>query len=83
MKNRIDEIISDFCSESHGSSDYWKDNFYVRGKDDNEFIPFRAVVKKDDSINEIAQLQKEGYVMSSLNYLELKSFDDWTCTIDA
>jgi hypothetical protein len=77
VKNIIDESVATFGAESHGSSDYWKDTQFVRGKDDTEFIPLSALIKNEESINSISQLQENGYVLSSLNYLEIKTFDSW------
>ncbi len=77
MKNFIEEMAREFSSQSQGSSDYWKDTIYVRGEDDTLFIPLSYVIKKNDKIKDVKSLQAEGYVFSSLTYLDLKSFDEW------
>jgi hypothetical protein len=77
VKKIIDESVVAFSSESHGSSDYWKDTFFVRGRDDTEFIPLSVLTKNEESISDVAQLQQNGYVLSSLNYLEINTFDTW------
>ncbi len=77
MKNLIDGLCSEFSSETHGSSDYWKESLFVRGIDDDTFMPFSVLSKKNKDIGSVSQLQAEGYVLSSLDYLELKSFESW------
>lgn len=77
VKDLIDDSIAEFSAEAHGRSDHWKDTTFVRGKSDSEFIPFSVLIKKVESINEVSELQRKGYVLSSLNYLELSSFEDW------
>ncbi len=77
MENLIKETAKNFSSSSHGSSDFWKEEIFVRGDNDNEFVPLSYVQKKHEEINSIGDLQAEGYVYSSLTFLELKSFEDW------
>lgn len=77
MKELIDELSKEFSSESHGSSDLWKDTVYVRGNNDETFIPFTALKKKKSEISKVTDLQAKGYVLSSLTYLELKTFEKW------
>lgn len=78
MKNLIEEVAGVFSAESHGSSDYWKDTMFVRGDSDNEFVPLSYLQKKHpERVESIGQLQSEGYVYSSLDFLELKSFEAW------
>lgn len=77
MKNLINGIASDFSSQSQGSSDYWKDVYFVRGENDNVFVPLEFLKKKEQSVKDVAYLQANGYVISSLSYLDLRSFDEW------
>lgn len=77
MKKEIDEFAKNFTSKTQGSSDYWKDNIYIVGSTESEFIPYSFVEKKLDSIKDVKGLQAEGYAVSSLTYLELDDFDDW------
>lgn len=77
MKNLVCELAGEFTSGSHGSSDFWKDTMYVRGESDSEFVPISYVFKKEESIKTVADLQKEGFVISSLDFLELKDFGKW------
>jgi hypothetical protein len=77
VKNVINEFANDFSSQSQGSSDYWKEVSFVRGEDDSVFVPLEFLQKKDEKIVDIPYLQSIGYVVSSLSYLDLRSFDDW------
>ncbi len=77
MKNFVCEAANEFSSQPQGSSDYWKDTIYVRGENDNIFVPFSYLKKKDESIKSVTELQAQGYAYSSLSYLDLKSFDEW------
>ena len=77
MKNLLDEIAKDFSSQSHGSSDYGKDEVYVRGDGDEFFVPHSYLQKKHAGNSDLEKLQSEGYVLSSLDFLELDQFDVW------
>jgi len=77
VKNLINEAAKDFGSQSHGSSDNWQEEIYVRGDNDDTFIPFNYLLKQMPQVESIGHLQTEGYVYSSLNFLELKSFETW------
>ena len=77
MKNFIDELAGEFSSQAQGSSDYWKDTIYIRGEDDTVFVPYSYVQKRHQEADDVKKLQSKGYVLSSLDYLELKQFDEW------
>lgn len=77
MKSLVDEFSKEFSSQTHGSTDYWKDEVFVRGEDDHTFIPLKVLAKKSENLDSIEQLQNGGYVVSDLTYLDLGSFVDW------
>ncbi|MDP7319650.1 MAG: hypothetical protein QF441_03535 [Bacteriovoracaceae bacterium] len=77
MKNFISELADEFSSQTHGSSDFWKDHYFIRGEKDDVFLPLSFLQKKDPKIKDTAYLQANGYVISSLTYLDLRSFDKW------
>lgn len=77
MKDSIDDMAREFSSQANGSSDYWKDTVFVRGEDDTIFLPMSYLQKKHDKVSSMRNLQQEGYVVSSLTYLDLSSFDSW------
>ncbi len=77
MKNLIIEKAKNFSSQSHGSSDFWKEEVFVRGENDEEYVPLAYLQKENPEITSSEDLQKKGYVYSSLNFLELKNFEVW------
>lgn len=77
MENLINEAAREFSSQSHGSSDLWKEEFFVRGANDKEFIPLSQIIKKIENVKSVEDLQAKGYVSSSLTFLELRSFETW------
>lgn len=77
MKNLIDALAKEFSAQANGSSSYWSDTVFIRGESDDIFIPLSYLQKKEEKIKDVHYLQANGYVLSSLTYLELKSFDDW------
>lgn len=77
LKEKLYEIIAKFSGSTHGSSDYDKDQIFIKGERDDEFVPFSYVTKEDPSITKISQLKSEGFVFSSIDFLELATFDHW------
>lgn len=77
MKNLINDTAKQFSAQSHGSSDYWKDEIYILGKNEKEFLPLSYLVKNNPDIKNVKSLQAIGYAVSSLSYLELDTFEDW------
>ena len=77
LKNFINEKAREFSASSHGSSDFWKDEVFIRGENDDEFLPFTYAQKQNEKIKTNEDLQAEGYVYSSLDFLELDGFEKW------
>lgn len=77
MENLIYEIARDFSLQSHGSTGLFNEHTFVRGASDKEFVPLTHLIKKVEGINSHRDLCAMGFVMSSLDFLELKSFDEW------
>lgn len=77
MEKLIYEAAKSFSSQSHGSTDLFKERFFVRGTNDEEFIPLAQLIKKIEGVNSKQDLFAMGFVCSSLDFLELKSFDAW------
>lgn len=71
------KVISEFSSQTHGSTDYHKEFLYIKGKTDNEFAPFKAVSKKIDWLEEKEQLLKEGYIIDSIDLFGEEEFVKW------
>jgi hypothetical protein len=77
LKELLENMADEFNSSNHGNTEYWKDEVFIRGKSDEEFIPFSYILKKNEEIKDVTSLQEVGYVFSSLDYLELSKFDKW------
>tara|TARA_B100001971_G_scaffold129103_1_gene119002 strand:- start:40307 stop:41122 length:816 start_codon:yes stop_codon:yes gene_type:complete len=76
VKNLVDELAKEFSSESHGSSDLHEEQYFVRGASDEEFLPLSHLIKSSE-IKGLKELKSNGYVASSLDYLDLPHFDKW------
>jgi hypothetical protein len=77
LKDRVFELAQKFSEATHGSSDYDKDQIYVRGNSDREYIPLTFLQKEMPELEEISKLKAEGFVFSSYDFLELNEFDQW------
>jgi hypothetical protein len=77
MKDVVFELAKEFSAETHGSSDYAKDETFVMGANLSCYVPFSFLQKKTDTIKSIDQLQKEGFIFSSADYLDNEEFNIW------
>ena len=77
MKNLVDECAREFSASTHGSTDFDKEELFVKGDADDEFVPMGYLLKKHPEASGLGTLQAEGYVYSSCDYLELDEFDSW------
>lgn len=77
MKNLVDECAREFSAQTHGSTDFDKENLFIKGAGNGEFVPIGYLLKKHPEIEGLEKLQSIGYVYSSCDYLELSEFDDW------
>lgn len=71
------QLIEDFSKETHGSSDYYKEEIFVKGKSEGEFIPLKHLVKKTENVSGIDQLYKLGFVCDSYELYEEEDFIKW------
>lgn len=74
---KIYDAIEEFCQETHGSSDFGEDNYYVRGLGKNSYIPLSVLLKKVSDFRSEIDLQKMGFLLSSCDFLEDEKFDEW------
>ncbi len=72
----IEKEIKDFCDETHGSSDYYKDDVFVRGSDNTLYAPLSYLQKKVEDLKHAAFLS-EGYVHDSLDIYAQSEFQEW------
>lgn len=77
LSELVHKFISEFCKEPHGSSNYGKEEIYIRGESEKDFAPLSFLVKKIDELNEESDLLNEGFIYSSYDIDENKHFADW------
>ncbi len=74
---KLNEEIRLFCSETHGSSDYDKEENFVIGEKVDEFAPLRFLQKKFPEIKDVSSVLKLGYVFDSLELSNNEKFSEW------
>lgn len=77
FKQKVYDLAREFSSQTHGTTDYDKDNVYVMGENDHMFVPWTFLQKQVPELKDLAKLKAEGFVYSSYDFLELQTFDDW------
>ena len=77
MKEKINEMVELFSSESHGSSSFDKEVLFVRGNSDNVYVPWAFLKKNIEGLEDINDLLSEGYVFSGQDFLESSGFEKW------
>jgi hypothetical protein len=77
VKNKVFEVVKEFSSLSHGSTNYDKDEIFIMGASVTEYVPFSYLVKKLPEIKTVENLQALDFMYSSLSFLENREFDDW------
>ncbi len=75
--NEIFNLIGEFCKEPHGSTNYGKDEVYVKGDKPKEFAPLSLILKKIDSIKDEQALLRLGFIYSSYEIDEDLEFAEW------
>ena len=69
--------IETFSLETHGSTDFYKDEIYVMGGEGKDFAPYTYLQKKVENLNGLSQLLKEGFVLDSYDLYEIPFFKEW------
>ena len=69
--------VGEFNKETHGSSTYDQDSLYVKGENDNEFVPITFLKKKFETIKDENDLLSNGFISESLELFESESFGKW------
>lgn len=76
-RERLFQLVHEFCQETHGSTDYGKDEIYISGNSDDQFAPISFIRKKYPEIQTKEDLLKEGLVYQSYELLENNHFTAW------
>lgn len=66
-----------FSSETHGSSDYYKDNMFVAGGPSVSYAPLRHLRKKITNLESFEGLLKDGFLIDSYDFLGSRNFQNW------
>ncbi len=74
---KLNEEIRLFSSETHGSTDYDKEENFVIGEKPDEFAPMKYLQKKFSEFKEINDILKLGYVFDSLELSNNDKFGEW------
>lgn len=69
--------ITEFCRETHGSSNFHKDELFVRGLKDGEYAPLSYLVKKFPELKGPQELMALGFVCDSFELFGSEKFPDW------
>ncbi len=77
MKEKIFSLLEEFNKETHGRTDYDKDEVFVMSEDSKSFAPLSFLQKNDAEIEGPHSLQKFGFIFSSHSFLENENFDRW------
>ena len=68
--------IEEFSSQTHGSTDFHKDTYFIKGND-GEYAPLKYLCKKVEELNELSQLLSNDYVCDSLEFSGDDFFPKW------
>lgn len=71
------KVIAEFNETTHGSTDLYKDDFFLRGEDGTTFTPFKYIQKKVEGLDNIGQLIRSGFICDSLDLFEFENFSKW------
>jgi hypothetical protein len=69
--------IHSFSEETHGSTDYHKDEIFVQGNDEKSFAPLKYLSKKLDLVDDPRSLTSEGFVFDSYDLFGQEEFQSW------
>ena len=69
--------IDVFNEETHGSSDYDSDQFFVKGSGKESYAPLSYLVKKENALSEQNSLLSEGFVCDSYELVGGSDFGVW------
>ena len=77
MKKEIFELAREFSSETHGSTSFNEDPVFVMGDSPMAYVPLTYLSKKIPKIKNFNDLQQNGFVFSSADFIDSENFSDW------
>ena len=69
--------IEEFNKQTHGSTNYHEDTYYVKRSDVDEFAPLDYLKKKGNQVTSLKDLLSVGFVCESLELIDFNEFFDW------
>ncbi len=69
--------IRKFSGENQGSSNYFKEDYFVQGENENEYAPFSYLKKSINGLESINEILKQGYVFHSYEFFGSPNFLNW------
>ncbi len=75
--NELFREIKKFSNENQGSSNYFKEEYFVEGEKENEFAPFSYLQKNLNGLESPNQLLKQGFLLHSYSFFGSPQFLNW------
>jgi len=69
--------IDEFSSKTHGSSDYHKDNFFIKGGKAGVYAPLSYLKKKSSDYDDLNKFLAVGFIQNAYNFFEQDDFRTW------
>jgi hypothetical protein len=69
--------ITEFCRETHGSSNFHKEEIFVKGKASGEYAPLSFLSKKLPELSSAKSLMAQGFVYDSYELTGNEDFPAW------
>lgn len=76
LERSFDEIKA-FSQEAHGSSDYNLEEFFVKGRHDDEFAPMKYLCKKVEDLSGPKDFLSIGFILNSFDLMRWPRFQEW------
>ena len=77
ITQKVYQEIHHFCEQTHGSSDYDQDVYFVQSEKSGEYAPLTYLEKKFDTVSSAEDLLQQGFVCDSYELLGDKGFQEW------
>ena len=75
-ETNLNKLVEEFSQGAHGNTDYYKDTVFILGATNECFAPLGFILKSSDELT-LTSLQKEGYVLESLELIDVTEFKPW------
>lgn len=69
--------IKKFSNENQGSSNYFKEEYFIEGEKEGEYAPFSYLKKNLSGLESVSQLLKQGFVLHSFSFFGSSQFLKW------